>query len=1068
MRKTGRCIAAGLLAILFLCLVPGTIFAAALEQNSENSTLIRIGICPTGGGAPFHRDEAGLSYFESYLNRLAYYAKLKKGLNLTFTYSTAASDQELVKMAAGGKIDLMEMALHEDMVWYEDDNIKEEGEEEVGVVQLTGHAVGEALYSLCTQKNDKNLLYEDWTQMDGLNIGALENSPGIVMMERHAEEQGFSYHLKTYSEKSELEQAVETGEISAAITDLGSEKLCRVVAHLGQMQLYLVSSGKKETPALKLVRELQEALYSYEPHYNSKLAQQYFSGQSDLFEAFTQEENDFIRKGGAVRLAICVDGGPNLYYDEKSDGYKGTYFEIQKLLSAHSGLTFTYVPANTWDACLSLVKDGQADAVLGVYALDAVAEEWELDFSDPLLSSYIAVIGESGGSSTQEPMQVVALTQNNSLEWGAYVQQYFPNWEKKFYSSEKDCLQAVADRRVGFALIDGNSLQARRFYEKYQNISVITSLSQEIDVSLGISKRAPDLLQRVLNKSVKMLSKSEIISCQMNNAASYEISMWDFVSENWVVILGAAFFVGTAFAFLFITAEHKKRFAEQKSAFFSNMSHEIRTPLNGILGMTAIAKKNLNHPQRLDDCLNKIDDSGKHLLTIVNDILDFSKLEKKKMEIALEQFSLCELLRSVHTLYYNQARAGGVCYDTVIKGVEPEFLMGDYTRLSQVLMNLLSNAVKFTPSGKCARLIVEQLGKTPKAVTLRFAVCDEGIGIPKGNLSKIFSAYEQQGAKTAGKYGGSGLGLPISKELVGLMGGALSVESELGKGSEFSFVLTFPLALPEQEALPALPPIQAAVLDDRFETAGYLSQLLGLLQVPNEQISSLEALQSWGESHHFGEPCVCFYHLQENPPSKSMLKRCQKSFPAGLRFVAYSSADYSELCEMLSQMEIDAFLEVPFFLSQVHGLLSSPQQASDEPEGAEPQTPSFSGKHVLIAEDNEINLEIMCELVRATGCLTDTAVNGEQALKRFFSSPVGSYDLIFMDIQMPLCNGYEASEKIRALPRADAGRVKIVAMTADAFAEDIQKARDAGMDRHLSKPVNIPVLYETMRELFTE
>ena len=392
--------------------------------------------------------------------------------------------------------------------------------------------------------------------------------------------------------------------------------------------------------------------------------------------------------------------------------------------------------------------------------------------------------------------------------------------------------------------------------------------------------------------------------------------------------------------------ERAEAASRAKSEFLSRMSHEIRTPLNGIIGMSTIAMQNLGNSAKVEDCFEKVVMSSRHLLMLINDVLDMSKIESGKVELKLAVFDFRTFLGMFENLYHEQAHGKGVDYETVLVGDIPVQLVGDSLRLNQILSNLLSNALKFTPAGGTVTLRVSRTSDDGNNVHIRFEVIDTGCGIAEKNYDKIFESFEQESADITHKYGGTGLGLAIVKNFIELMGGSISVKSELGNGSVFTVDLPF------------------------------------------------GKVKEKGETAYFSD-------IDKQPDLVD----------------SYNVADYD-----------------------------------------------FKGKRILLVEDNELNREIAMELIGATGACVESAEDGVQAVKAFEDSPVGYYDLILMDIQMPNMDGYEATRHIRTLGRPDACKVPIFAMTANAFAEDVEKSKEAGMNAHISKPLDVHAVYEKMKE----
>lgn len=507
-----------------------------------------------------------------------------------------------------------------------------------------------------------------------------------------------------------------------------------------------------------------------------------------------------------------------------------------------------------------------------------------------------------------------------------------------------------------------------------------------------------------------------------------------------------------------------------KRDFLARMSHEIRTPMNVVIGMTAIAGSHLNDPKRVEDCLSKIAFSSKHLLSLINDVLDMSKIEDDKLTISREPFDLCELIESNVALIYSQTEAKGVSFECNVKDVELETYIGDSLRVNQILLNILSNAVKFTPSGGSIRLDIKQINMKNGTVRLQFVISDTGIGMSEEFLQRIFSPFEQADGSTAQKYGGTGLGMAITHNLVGLLGGSIHVKSQLGEGSTFTVEL--PFDIPEKLNEPRkwqLDPLQVLVVDDDQDTCTHTSLLLERMGISAQWVDSgLEAVKLVLKAHEERQDYdVCLVDWQmPGMDGVEVTRRIRDTVGPDTLIIIISAYDWSEIEVEARKAGVNAFISKPLFESTLYSTLVSVMDPEAQLE-TKSQTHSgiYKDRHILVAEDNELNREIAIELLKETGAQIDCAVNGQDALDQFLASSRGYYDLILMDIQMPIMNGYEATKLLRSSSHPDAKKVPILAMTANAFREDVEDAYNAGMTGHLAKPIDVAHLYEVLRKI---
>lgn len=516
-----------------------------------------------------------------------------------------------------------------------------------------------------------------------------------------------------------------------------------------------------------------------------------------------------------------------------------------------------------------------------------------------------------------------------------------------------------------------------------------------------------------------------------------------------------------------------QRASMAKSEFLSRMSHEIRTPMNGIIGMTMIAMQNIEKPAKVTDCLKKVNLSSKHLLALINDVLDMSKIESGKVELKQEKFDFKVLVESLSAVYYGQATAKKVDFNVILSKNVRETLVGDSLRLNQVITNLLSNAIKFTPENGRVTLHIQEEEELDDKVWLRFDVTDTGCGIAPENLDKIFNAFEQEDAGVAQKYGGTGLGLSISRRFSELMGGTLSVSSQLGHGSTFTARLPFKTV---ETTTGGKPPIdygnlKVLVVDDDLETCEHVTLLLEKLGVEAYWADNgYQAVAQVEQAHNLDEDFdVCFVdwkmpYLDGLETTRRIRQAAGREDIAVVLITAY---DPSEIEESALEAGAVGIIGKPLFSSTLTEAFESIRNS--RPGAIEKSKRltdyDFQGKRILVAEDNTINLEIITELVSITGAAVTAARDGKEAVDIFSASTPGYFDLILMDIQMPVLDGYEATRQIRALGRPDA-MIPILAMTANAFSEDVALSAASGMNGHLSKPVDLNTLYTELAKFF--
>lgn len=507
---------------------------------------------------------------------------------------------------------------------------------------------------------------------------------------------------------------------------------------------------------------------------------------------------------------------------------------------------------------------------------------------------------------------------------------------------------------------------------------------------------------------------------------------------------------------------------DAKRDFLSRMSHEIRTPMNAIIGMSAIAFNYLDDKKRTADCLSKITFSSKHLLMLINDVLDMSKIENGKLNIRQELFDLKDLVTSLADINYGLATAKGLSFEIVVSGFKDELLFGDSMRVNQILLNLLSNAIKFTPKGGSVRLEIRMLRSAGDKMWLRFIIKDSGIGMKKEFLEHLYEPFEQADNGIARKYGGTGLGMAITKNLVAIMDGTIEVESQEGVGTTFMVDLPFGVSKVDKKTEAEMKEMRVLVVDDDNDTCEHAAVLLKGMGVNVDwALNGFEAIEKVRRACEEDGRCydVCFIDwCMPELDGIETARRMRRYVGPDVLIIIISAYDWSGIEEQAKAAGVNAFIAKPFFASNLYNTLLT---VTRKPElgfsaAGNKETYDFGCKKVLLVEDNELNMEIVSELLKFVNLQVEHAENGKVAVDIFSNSKENEYALIFMDIQMPLMNGYDAARCIRSSEHPAAGTIPIIAMTANAFNDDVQAALDAGMNGHLAKPIDVEALYKTI------
>lgn len=510
-----------------------------------------------------------------------------------------------------------------------------------------------------------------------------------------------------------------------------------------------------------------------------------------------------------------------------------------------------------------------------------------------------------------------------------------------------------------------------------------------------------------------------------------------------------------------------------KSQFLFNMSHDIRTPMNAIIGMTAIAGIHINEPAKIKDCLSKITASSKHLLSLINDVLDMSKIENGKIAMNREEFSLPDLFQNFLTIIQPQANAKQLELDIRVSNIERERVIGDTLRINQILLNIVGNAIKFTPSGgKICLQICELSPQYNGYGTYQFTISDTGVGMSADFLEQIFVPFEREHTSTDSGIEGTGLGMAITKNIVDMMNGQISVTSTPGKGTTFVVTLSLKLQKCEEETFDfsQLSELRSLVVDDDADVCENTARLLQEMGMKSEWVlTGAEAVEKVTASQKInqGYHSVIIDWKMPEMDGLETTRRIRSIIGDKIPIIILTAYDWTEIEEEARAAGVNAFLSKPLFKSRLYQVMQD--IISGEPSLPAAEAPPAAGNvsegRILLVEDNSTNMEIAFEFIKGCGCTVEQAWDGSEAVDFFQNKPSGYYNLIFMDIQLPHMDGYEATGQIRRIEKKQCRpHTPIIAMSANAFAEDIEKAYASGMDNYITKPISIEEIQKMLNK----
>ena len=670
----------------------------------------------------------------------------------------------------------------------------------------------------------------------------------------------------------------------------------------------------------------------------------------------------------------------------------------------------------------------------------------------------------------------------------------YPHMHLQMYATGVDCLNAVLNGEADVTLCNVHMIIYQLQNPHFAELNILPAYSIYEENVLLLKSQLDPLLLSVLNKTIATISAEDFgrIVTRYSVGMQYQMTMADFFYKYRVPFLSFCAALLLCFGLLMamlrlrqhavLALRHKNtllsdaitqanRANKAKSEFLSKMSHEIRTPMNAVIGMATIADNQVDDPAKVKSALTKIRTSARLLLNLINDILDMSAIENNKLKIACTPFDLRQMLEALTTTYYEQGRQKNIRFNTVISNLTEEIVMGDQLRLNQILLNLLSNAIKFTPEGGRVKLSVIQHAVKDDKVFLRFEVEDDGIGMSKEFMTRLFQPFEQQDGSTARRFGGSGLGLSITRNLVDIMGGNINVDSEEGKGTRISVEMVFGL-MPEevrQKEARRFKQLHALVVDDDADSCECTSAILSRLGITHDcAASGAEAVEKFTEAFVAGRQYdICFIDWQM--PKMNGLettRMLRQKFSQDTTIIIMSAYDLQEIEKEAKAAGVDVCIGKPLFQSSVFNVLMDLTGGAFVKKTASQEHFDFSGRHFLVVEDNMVNMEVAAGLLGMTGATLDRASNGREAVEMFTHAEGGTYDMVLMDVQMPVMDGLEATQLIRNSGHADSATIPILAMTANAFTEDITAVLAAGMDAHIAKPLDTQVMYSTIAHFF--
>ena len=979
----------------------------------------------------------------------------------------------------------------------------------IGGISYTEDRTQEMLFSDEPMGVEKYYLYADLARADisasdfktlnGKKIGVLMGTEPEVMLAEWEEKYGLKTEHVNISNNEDVKQKLANHEIDCFVSleeSFWAERGISTITRVGESGIYYAIN--KNRPDIK--EELDDAMRALDeavPFYTADLYKRYFS--MDYTPILTGEEKAWLRKHGAIRMGFLASDSGVSTFDPATGEFTGVitdYIQFAADCLGNQELEFQLVGYDSKEAELDALKSGEIDMIFHCDQNPNLAEEYHFACTNTTWTSNLMAVTNKQHFN-ENNVNRIAVPQNK-LSLKKYLAFYYPQWEIVDCDTQEDAARLVKDGQAD-CFVTGISSE-NKYSKKYSFYSV--PLLNPVKSCFAVNSGNRSLLS-ILNKTIKAMPVNMLAGAlAMYKSSARKVTLSDFIKDNFFKVMLISSIAVAVVLLTILMLLQKARKAEAaarkaasdtqelnaklqvavekaesanraKSTFLSNMSHDIRTPMNAIIGFTTLALSNIDDTDRVKDYLGKTLASSNHLLSLINDVLDMSRIESGKIHLEEVEVNLSDVLHDLKTIVSGQIYAKQLELYMDAMDVTDEDVYCDKTRLNQILLNLLSNAIKFTPAGGTVSVRVRQLaGKVRGCGQYEFRIKDNGIGMSQEFAQKIFEPFERERTSTVSGIQGTGLGMAITKNIVDMMGGTIEVQTAQGKGTEFTVCVPMRAQTEQRpvEKITELEGLKALVVDDDFNTCDSVTKMLVKVGMRAEwTLSGKEAVLRARQSIEMSDVYHAYIIDWRLPDMNGIeVTRQIRSLHDDTPIIILTAYDWSDIEVEAKAAGVTAFCAKPMFMSDLRETLMSAlgQKPADAVQRLLPEkNADFKGKHILLVEDNELNREIAQEILREYGFLVDSAENGAVAVEKVSTAAPGSYDLVLMDVQMPIMDGYTATRKIRALDDPARAKLPILAMTANAFDEDRRNALESGMNGFLSKPIVIDDLVQELRKI---
>ncbi len=1010
-----------------------------------------------------------------------YLQMLRNYTGWEYEYIYASSWEEQIAMLERGEIDLM---LH---AFRTPDRMK--------TMLFSVEPMGRESNYLYTRGGHPELSAGDVASLNGKTVGCMAGDFRQDIYAQWAQENGVSSTIVSYTDLADMHKDLANGAIDVIV---GSNFTSgpypgdwMTILRLDEQAVYIaVRLGREDL--LEAVNSAQGQILDINPDYPDEVRRKYQDSVSTHVPNLTRTQTEELARRGTLVVGYCDQHRPIAYTDETSGDIQGVLADYLNAMTENYGISFETVAYSDDVKLLDALKNKTVDIISPVSYTFGMAENSGVSVSNPITEeAMLALFKPYAGTEIKNIFKRIAVLENSVTEKD-YAKHYYPDAELVTAASVEDAIKLVNSGRADSYVLSSSAWSwYAGEYPEIQDLQVL-NLPNSNDINMAVRTEDVALIP-ILNRGINLLRQSDVSHAIIAHSdVRDEVTWWNVIQKNPATtvlgVLAVLLFVSLVFICYRLETEKKylkklqaaneqaeqarweaERANQAKSTFLTSMSHDIRTPMNAIVGMTTLAAKHLNNPDYVRNCLSKVTLASDHLLTLINDVLDINKIESGNLSLTPNVFSLADSMMNLANIGRHQLQEKNHRFEIRIHNIAHEYLFADELRINQIFINLLSNAVKYTPANGCITIDMKQepVPGERGVVRLIYVIEDTGIGMSQEFQSHMYDLFAMAN-RNARSVTGSGVGLSICKQLVDLMGGTIECESREGQGTKFTVTLEIPIADKVVDQL-MLPPMKILLVDDDelfLATAADTLRELGLS--PDCVDSGEEAVRIVKEKHAASKdyPLIIVDWQMPEMDGIETTRRIRAEVGPEVSIIVISAYAPEDIRDAAIAAGANGFINKPFFrsyayqsISEVMGLVGEQCEIFSDPHQ------KVKGMNLLIAEDNDLNWEIIRELLAVYEVTASRAVNGQVCLDMLAQAKPGQYDCVLMDIQMPVMNGYEAARAIRNMERNDLSALPIIAMTADAYTEDVMRCVQAGMNGHIPKPIDMERLLEALGEL---